>query len=258
MRLGLFLMAVAWSHIILPCQADSEYCFADGPCCKKIDRKDHNSLTSQQLFQLKYYKKKPHPELKELNLAEEIASNWVNLANVLDINPAVVRSNNRESPDALKQASIRLFERLYSEGCHGELNWNAFINAINETHKLNRVVKELVNMLKCLDIDIYDMDAVERKHFHHMDCKKDKTTLNLEESVAEYWRKIANICKINPISISADRGTTEKCAHEVLTKLYDQGYKGSLGWQGVLDALSDGSFEILVKKLDNALDCVAS
>jgi len=196
-------------------------------------------------------------ELRELNLVKSLAEelHWKALAQVLDMSPNVILNNYKETQAELEESSRRLFDKLHDRGYKGRFNWDAYLEGLRETEAVDGIVKRLEQMLACKPIS-RTLDDVKRDHFRSMTCDSDQTTLKLEKEVARHWPDIARQFGIQEEFISNKVNVPELCAADVLRRLYDNGYHGALGWQGVLDALQDASLTKIWTQLETALNCV--
>lgn len=228
--------------------------------CKKVNREDHRSLSENHLLNKFRYGVKSDVgaefEVHELNLVQSLAdqSHWKDVAVALNMSPSTILDNYRETEQELMESSRRLFDKIYDRGYDGKFTWDAYIDGFKETGVLQGVVDDLVKMLECIPISI--SREVSRNLLYHMTCDKGGTHLNLIDKVAHHWRAVARTFKINEHFIFANRNVPELSASTVLRRLYDSGYKGKLGWQGVLNILRDTNLTKLYGKLDRALNCM--
>ena len=229
---------------------------ADHPLCQTVDLTTSRFLTRDKMYKISYLSGN---EIKHLNLVKEIESHWEDLADAMNINPEIILAdhNPKYKPgDYSRWLLNKMIDECLKHCCY----WGGIIDALKITEGLDRVAIELSEILDCLNVDREDIDAIKRSDLQKMSCSDtngEKKEISLIKKIAPHWRRLAKTVGIDERLI-IEGGIMEACAYDVLTKLFDRGYKGSLTWQGFISALeaSGPSLERLVKLLKKALNCV--
>lgn len=221
--------------------------------CKKMNITVREDLNKQLLIDvLKYHDEDISYTIREIDLVNELAMEnttlWESVATELGLNHTDISQKAKEiSQFSFVEISRRLFRKLHQNGD----DWDAYIDRFNKTGKLNGTIDDLKSMLKCKNLRLSKHDAVKEFKFY---CNK--TYLNLIEDVAPCWKEVAEAFKVENLTNYDDDDLRRLSASIVLRNLYASGYKGQLGWQGVLDVLRDAGGKRTHARLETALKCV--
>lgn len=110
-------------------------------------------------------------------------------------------------------------------------------------------------MLRHLQVDISDEGTVNLTiTFESMKCRG--WEFSLVEAVAPHWREMARTLGVDERLVVDDRDKAKKHTYNVLTKLFENGYKGSITWEGVIAALEDAGLKKTAHRLREALKCI--